>query len=84
MNIIGNTNVTVGETANFSCITDLKVQRMEWTLNGAVVASSNSQQVNLMFTQVVEHLHNRKYICRATTSYGTAERTITISVHSML
>ena len=83
MTIIGNTNVTVGEGATFSCLTDLNVQRMEWTFNGALTSSSNSHQVNLTFAQVVDHLHNREYVCRAITSYGTIERTITISVHSM-
>ena len=82
MKIIGNTNITVGEPANLSCLTDLRVQRLEWTLNDAVVARSNGQQVNLMFTQVVDHLHNRVYVCRATTPYGTFEKAIMISVHS--
>ena len=82
--IIGNTNITVGERANFSCISDLNVQRIEWTFNGALVARSNSHQVNLTFAQVADHLHNREYVCMAVTSYGTIERTITISVHSML
>ena len=82
MTIIGDTNITVGERAIFSCLTNLNVQRMEWTFNGALVANSNSHQVNLTFTQVVDHLHNREYVCRAITSYGTIERTIIISVHS--
>ena len=82
--ITGDTNnITVGERATFSCLTDLNVQRIEWTFNDAVVASSTSHQINLTFTQVADHLHNREYICRATTSYGTIERTITITVHSM-
>ena len=82
MTIIGDTNITVGERATFSCLTDLNVQKMEWTFNGVLVASSSSHLVNLTFVQVVDHLHNREYICRAITSYGTIERTITISVHS--
>ena len=80
--ITGDTTVTVGERASFSCLTDLNVQKIEWTFNGAVVASSTSHQVNLTFTRVLDHLHNREYVCRATTSYGTIERMITITVHS--
>ena len=55
---------------------------MQWVFNDDVVASSNSQQVDLTFSPVFDYLHNREYICRATTAYGMLERRITITVNS--
>lgn len=80
--LIGDTNVTVGENATVSCFNDFMVQRLEWIYNDEVILSSNSQQTDLSFHPVQEYFHNREYTCRAVTSYGTMEQTITVTVHS--
>ena len=80
----GDTNVTVGESANISCFSDFDVQRLEWIYRDEVVASSGSQQVHLVFDLVQEYFHNREYTCKAVTTYGTMEQKITIHVHSKL
>lgn len=78
----GSPNITVGENTTISCLSDLAVLRVEWTLNADVITSSNGQQADLSFSPVQEYLHNREYSCRAVASYGILERRITISVHS--
>ena len=80
---MGDTNLTVGENATILCYSDLTVERVEWIFDGdVVVTSNNSQRADLVFSSVQEFLHNREYVCRAVTSYGTLERRITISVYS--
>ena len=79
---IGNTIVRVGQNATITCTSDLNVQTVEWMFNDDVVASSSSQEVDLTFSPVVDYLHNREYICRTATSYGTLERRVTITVES--
>lgn len=80
----GDTNVTVGDSTNISCFSDFDIQRLEWIYNDEVVASSGSQQVDLVFNPVQEYFHNREYACKAVTVYGVMEQKITINVHSML
>ena len=79
---VGSTNITVGENATISCFSDFNVQRIEWMYSNRVILSSNRSQADLTFNPVQEFLQNREYICRAITSFGTLERSITISVHS--
>ena len=56
---------------------------MEWIFDGSIIAeTTKNQSINLMFTPVEEFLHNRQYTCRAVTSYGTLEKSVTISVLS--
>ena len=80
--IIGGINITIGENVTISCFSDLNVQRLEWVFGNVVVTNSSSKQVDLTFNPVLEYLHNREYICRGVTSYGTLERRITVTVHS--
>ena len=82
LTFIGSTNVRVGQNATISCTSDLHVQSVSWMLNNNVVETSNSQQVDLIFGPVVDYLHNREYTCRAITSYGVLERTVTLTVES--
>ena len=82
MHFIGNTTVHIGQNATITCVSDLSVQRVDWLHNDHVMATSSSQQVNLTFSPVLDYFHNREYICRAVTSYGTLERRITITVQS--
>lgn len=80
---VGDSNVTVGENTTISCYSDLTVERVEWIFDGDVVVTSNdSQHLDLVFSPVQEFLHNREYVCKGVTSYGTLERRITVSVHS--
>ena len=74
----------VGQNTTISCLSDLNVQRVEWIFNDDVVASSRGQQVDLNFSPVLDYYHNREYICKAVTAYGTLERRITLTVESML
>ena len=73
--------MTVGENASLSCFSDLVVERVEWVLNGDIITNS-TRQADLVFSPVQEYLHNREYLCRAVTAYGTLQRRITITVHS--
>ena len=73
--------MTVGENATLSCFSDLVVERVEWVLNGDIITNS-TRQADLVFSPVQEYLHNREYVCRAVTAYGTLQRRVTVSVHS--
>ena len=78
--IIGNTTVTVGQTATVTCYTDLQVEKLEWIYSRELVVNSSSQQVDLHFDPVYNYYHNRQYTCRATTFYGTLEEAVIFAV----
>ena len=80
LQVIGNSTVVVGQPANISCSTDLKISSLQWVFIDDVVASSTTQQVELQFLPVYDFVHNRVYTCRATSAYGIQELSITITV----
>ena len=81
--ISGDFALIVGESATISCITDLNVEILEWVHGDSVLANSTSQQLDLTFDLVTDLHHGKAYICRATTTYGSQERNITLTVQSM-
>ena len=56
------------------------VKTTELIYVGEVVANTTSHEVELLWDPVIELLHNRKYVCRATSKYGTQEQSIILNV----
>ena len=74
--------MNIGASATATCFSDAPATRMEWLLNGAVIASDTStQQLNLEFSPVSDSIHNQVYVCRVTRQGGAqAEQDFTAIV----
>lgn len=73
-------NLTIGERGSIHCNTDLMVKTIMLLYAGEVMANDTSHEVELLFDPVFELLHNREYICRTTSKYGTQEHSIILNV----
>ena len=82
LQIVGNPALTVGDTATFTCTTDLPVTRLEWIFSFGTVVETTEQALDLIFNPVNDYLHEREYICRATSANGIQEVSITLDVTS--
>ena len=49
-----------------------------------MVAEAEASQATLIIPAVNDSLHNRLYVCRITTPYGTQEGNMTIAVTGMI
>ena len=76
--------LTVGESAQITCSSDLDVTTIEWLYNGELITSSNRPSSILIFETVYYSFHNRQYTCKVTTPYGEQEDTVAIIVECKL
>ena len=60
----------MGEMATLQCLTDLTITRIEWLLNGMVMAidTAGATELNLELNPV--NPNNREYTCRVTVADG--------------
>ena len=74
---------TVGQSATARCISDIPATMIEWLHNGSVVERDTStQQLDLVFSQVNDGIHNMVYVCRVTRIGGTQEEeNVTVRVN---
>ena len=61
---------------NISCSSDLDITRLVWMLGRIVIASTSSQQLDLIFDPVNDTIHNAEYTCEAISPYGMQEQTV--------
>ena len=63
----------VGQSATAKCISDTPAALIEWLTNEVVVESvTSTQELDLMFSQVNDSIHNQVYVCRVTREGETA------------
>ncbi len=74
----------LGSSAQFTCSSNLNILLVEWLFDNEVVAEAEASQATLIIPAVNDSLHNRLYVCRITTPYGTQERNMTITVTGMM
>ena len=76
----------VGQSANARCKSDTPATMIEWLNDELAVASATStQQLDLVFSQVNDSIHNQVYICRVTREGGmTATQNFTVKVDGKL
>ncbi len=72
----------VGFEPVIRCSTHLRVTKMEWLLVGFDFAleTSHMQEISLPLDLTSDGLDGAMFVCRATTSTGVYEETITIAV----
>ena len=70
----------MGEEGSIHCSTDLMVDRIELIYASEVMATSNTQTVELVFDPVYELLYNREYVCRTISPYGNQEKRIILNI----
>lgn len=73
---------TVGQTASFSCSSDLDVNSVEWLHGHQVVLNTTNDHLDLSFSPVNDTIHNQNYICRVTSPYGIQEEIVQVVVES--
>ena len=74
--------LSIGSSATLSCSTDLNMQSVMWLYDGVVVAESNENTVNLVFSPVTDAINGREYNCQANYSFGIQQKTITVIASS--
>ena len=82
LEITGNeAPLTVGGAKVLTCSSDLETTlSIEWLYSGEVVATSNSQRVDLLFNPVNTSIHNNVYTCRVTAPFGALEDSTVVTV----
>ena len=69
---------TVGESASFTCSSDLSVTSVKWLHNFQILAYSSSPELSLIFNPVNDSVHGNEYTCQVTTPYGIQEQTVQV------
>ena len=84
MKVSENTSVAVSKRLVFTCHADFHVAVLQWIHENEVVANTTDQQLDVVIDMVHDHHHNDVFTCRATTTYGDLEISLTVNVTGML
>ena len=74
-----------GEARNFSCYTDLELSSMAWVNkkdNSILPSIRVGNRMELLIPVLTSEHNGAKIACRAVTSCGTSDRTLTMNVTS--